>query len=102
MEAFGPALATADHVVLTDIYSAGEEPIPGVTLDVLAAAIRRTLSVPLDIVPALSQVPEALARIARPGDIVITLGAGSIGTVADQLIAQLSSRSRTRAAGDRA
>ena len=43
MDAFGPALAGADHVVLTDIYAAGEEPIPGVTLDALAAAVRRSV-----------------------------------------------------------
>ena len=41
MDAFGPALAGADHIVLTDIYAAGEDPIPGVTLDALAAAIRQ-------------------------------------------------------------
>src|SRR4029453_19390802 len=40
LDDFGPALAQADHVVLTDIYSAGEDPIPGATLDALAAAVR--------------------------------------------------------------
>jgi hypothetical protein len=42
MDAFGPALAGADHIVLTDIYAAGEEPIPASTLDALAAAVRAT------------------------------------------------------------
>ena len=51
MDAFGPALAGADHIVLTDIYAAGEDPIPGVTLDALAAAIRRSVAVPVDVVP---------------------------------------------------
>src|SRR6267154_99389 len=40
MSAFGPSLADADHVVLTDIYAAGEDPLPGVTVEALAAAIR--------------------------------------------------------------
>jgi UDP-N-acetylmuramate--alanine ligase len=40
MDAFGPALAGADHVVLTDIYAAGEDPIAGVTLETLAAAVK--------------------------------------------------------------
>jgi UDP-N-acetylmuramate--alanine ligase len=88
--AFGPSLAAADHVVLTDIYPAGEDPIPGVTLDNLAAEIRVATGRPVDVVPNLHDVPGALARIARPGDVVITLGAGSIGSVADQLIELLA------------
>ena len=43
------------------------------------------------MVPALADVPPALARIARPGDLVITLGAGSIAGVAEQLVALLAS-----------
>jgi UDP-N-acetylmuramate--alanine ligase len=89
LDAFGPALASADHVVLTDIYSAGEDPIPGATLDELAASIRSATAVALDVVPLLDDVPSAVARIARRGDVVITLGAGSIGTLPDRLIARL-------------
>ena len=90
MDAFGPALAGAAHVVLTDIYPAGEEAIPGVTLDALAAALRRSVSGPVDVVPSLEEVPGAVAAIARPGDLVIVLGAGSIGSVADRLVRLLA------------
>ncbi len=89
MDAFGPALAPADHIVLTGIYAAGEEPIAGVTLDALADAIRRSTTTPLDVAPTLDDLVAALARIARPGDVVITLGAGSIGSVPEALIAAL-------------
>jgi UDP-N-acetylmuramate--alanine ligase len=89
MDAFGPALAAADHVVLTDIYAAGEDPIPGVTLETLGAAVRRSVNVPVDLVPRLDDVVPAIVRVARPGDIVITLGAGSIGTVPDRLVEAL-------------
>jgi UDP-N-acetylmuramate--alanine ligase len=89
MDAFGPALAAADHVVLTDIYAAGEDPIPGVTLETLGAAVRRSVKVPVDLIPRLDDVVPAVVRVARPGDIVITLGAGSIGTVADRLVEAL-------------
>jgi hypothetical protein len=89
MDAFGPALAGADHIVLTDIYAAGEEPLPGVTLAALGAAVRRTVSVPVDLVPQVDDVIAAIARVAKPGDVVITLGAGSIGSVADRLVAAL-------------
>jgi UDP-N-acetylmuramate--alanine ligase len=90
MDAFGPALSGADHVVLTDIYSAGEDPIPGVTLETLGAAVRRGVSVPVDLVARLDEVVPAIVRVARPGDIVITLGAGSIGTVPDRLVEALT------------
>jgi UDP-N-acetylmuramate--alanine ligase len=92
MEAFGPALAAADHIVLTDIYAAGEDPIAGVTLDTLGASIRRSVAVPVDLVPQLEDLLPAIVRVARPGDVVITLGAGSIGTVPDRLVAELGGR----------
>ncbi|OLE84935.1 MAG: UDP-N-acetylmuramate--L-alanine ligase [Acidobacteria bacterium 13_1_20CM_2_65_9] len=91
MDAFGPALSGADHIVLTDIYPANEDPIPGVTLDTLASAIRRSVTVPLDVAPKLDDVVAAIARIAKPGDVVITLGAGSIGSVPDRLLEVLKS-----------
>jgi UDP-N-acetylmuramate--alanine ligase len=89
LDAFGPALAGADHVVLTGIYAAGEDPLPGVTIERLASAVRQAVTVPVTVVELLDDLPEALARIARPGDMVITLGAGSIGTIPDKLIALL-------------
>jgi UDP-N-acetylmuramate--alanine ligase len=89
IDAFGPALDGADHVVLTDIYAAGEDPIAGVTLETLAASIRRTLRVPLDVVPRLDDVVPAIVRAARSGDVVITLGAGSIGNLPDRLLGAL-------------
>ena len=53
MDAFGPSLAGADHIVLTDIYAAGEDPIPGVTIDALAASSASSIRAPVDVVPAL-------------------------------------------------
>ncbi|HEY7291268.1 MAG TPA: UDP-N-acetylmuramate--L-alanine ligase [Vicinamibacterales bacterium] len=90
MESFGPALAGADRVVLTDIYSAGEEAIPGVTLDALAASIRRTANVPVDVARTLDEVVSTVVSVAKSGDVVITLGAGSIGAVPERLIDVLS------------
>ncbi len=93
MEAFGPALAAANDIVLTDIYAAGEEPIPGITIEKLASAIRRHVNARVEIVPSLEDVVPALVRVARPGDAVIMLGAGSIGGIAERLIESLESRS---------
>ena len=86
MDAFGPALGAADHIVLTDIYAAGEEPIAGVTIEALASAVRCGARVPVDVVPVLDDLVPALTRIARQGDVVMTLGAGSIGSVPERLI----------------
>ncbi len=86
---FGPALSGADHIILTDIYSAGEEPIAGVTLDSLAAAVRSAVHVPVDVAPTLDDAVAAVVRSARSGDAVITLGAGSIGSVPERLISAL-------------
>jgi len=93
MPAFGRALRGAGHIVLTDIYAAGEDPIAGVTVDALATWIRRDTTAPVDVVPRLDDVAPAVARIARRGDVVITLGAGSISAVPDQVIALLKGTS---------
>jgi UDP-N-acetylmuramate--alanine ligase len=90
MDSFGPALADADHIVLTDIYSAGEEPIAGVTLEALASSIRKQVSVPLDVAPTLDDAIAAVKRTALGGDVVITLGAGSVGTLPDKLLEALA------------
>jgi UDP-N-acetylmuramate--alanine ligase len=89
MDRFGPAFDQADEVVLSDIYAAGEPPIPGVTLDALAGAIRRHLGGRLHLAPSLDDVVDSVRKLARPGDAVITLGAGSISTVGPRLIEML-------------
>jgi UDP-N-acetylmuramate--alanine ligase len=92
LEDFGPALRDADEIVLTEIYAASEEPIPGVTLDVLADAVRRGAGRPVHTVRTLDEVVPMLMEIVRRGDAVITLGAGSIGGVPRQLMSALQRR----------
>jgi UDP-N-acetylmuramate--alanine ligase len=88
LDQFGPALGLADVVVLTDIYPAGEPPIPGISLETLAAAVR--LAVPgVRVVARVEDIPAFVAQLARPGDLVITLGAGSIGGVGDRILAAI-------------
>ena len=94
--AFGPALAQADEVVLTDIYAAGEDPIPGVTVEALAAAIAPQLAGRLHLVRTLDDVVAVVVALARPGDAVITLGAGSIGAVGPRVLAALGRREEGR------
>ena len=92
MAEFGTALATADEVVLTDIYAASEEPIDGITIEALAAAVNRSRSTPVHVVPRLDQMAAVVADIAREGDLVLTLGAGSIGGLAALLVSELERR----------
>jgi UDP-N-acetylmuramate--alanine ligase len=86
MQEFGETLAMADEIVLTDIYSAGEAPIDGVTIEALAAAVRASARCQVHVVASVEDVPAAVARIARTGDLVLTLGAGSIGGAGDRIL----------------
>ena len=96
MAEFGAALAAADEVVLTDIYAASEDPIAGVTIEALAAAVNRARPTPVHVVPNIADLAGRVADLARPGDLVITLGAGSIGGVATALVAELHGRDATK------
>jgi UDP-N-acetylmuramate--alanine ligase len=86
MREFGPSLAGADQVVLTDIYGAGEDAIAGVTIEVLADHVRKSTGAPVHVAHDLGDVVDVVAGLARPGDVVLTLGAGSIGTIAPKLV----------------
>ena len=92
LDAFGPALRNADEIVLSDIYAAGEEPIPGITVDRLAESIRAGSGRPVHLARTLDDVVSELLRIVRPGDAVVTLGAGSIGTLPKRLMQALEQR----------
>jgi len=92
MEAFGPALREADEIVLTDIYAASEEPIPGVTIESLADAVRRGSGRPVHLARHLDEVVPIVLTLAHPGDAVLTLGAGSIGTLPAQIVDALRRR----------
>ena len=87
---FGPAFAGVDKLFLTAIYAAGEDPIDGVTVETLATAVARDFRGELNVVPSLADVPAALARSAAPGDLIILLGAGTIGSIAGQVLDALA------------
>jgi UDP-N-acetylmuramate--alanine ligase len=87
---FGPALAGADEVILTDIYAAGEDAMPGITVETLAEQVRRAGG-RVAVVGPLSDVPAAVAAMARDGDLVLTMGAGSIGSVGPLIVEAIAS-----------
>jgi UDP-N-acetylmuramate--alanine ligase len=74
--------------VLTDIYAAGEEPQPGITIESLMDSVRRVVP-NVRLVKSLHEVPAVVAGIARRGDVVITLGAGSIGSVGPRILEEI-------------
>jgi UDP-N-acetylmuramate--alanine ligase len=93
---FGMVLARADEVVLTDIYAAGEDPIPGVTIESVAESVMSHTRAPVHIVTALADVAPRVASLVREGDLVVTLGAGSIGTVGERILQALRDRAPGR------
>ena len=96
MDRFGPALSQADELVLADIYAASEDPMPGVTVEALAAAISPQLTGRLHLARTIDDVVTVVVALAQPGDAVITLGAGSIGAVGPRVLAALGHREEGR------
>jgi UDP-N-acetylmuramate--alanine ligase len=84
---FGRALAAADLVVVTDVYAAREDPEPGVDGALVAGSARRARP-DLDCVyePDRAALAARVAALVQPGDLVLTLGAGDITTLADELV----------------
>ena len=88
---FGRALGLADEVIVLEVYSAGEQPIPGASGAVIAAAV----PLPADRVhfePSWAQVPRVVVERARTGDVVLTMGAGDVGLLAPQIVEMLRER----------
>jgi UDP-N-acetylmuramate--alanine ligase len=83
---FLEAFDDADAVVLTDIYSAGEERLDGVSTEAVYQALKRRGHLDVRYVPARDRVAEALLDVVRPGDLVLTLGAGDIHRTADEFL----------------
>lgn len=92
---FGPALAKADQIVLTDIYAANEAPIEGVSGEMLRAEVDRHAPGRVHLAASLDALEARLAAMAQPGDLVITLGAGSICQSGPRVLERLRARGGT-------
>jgi UDP-N-acetylmuramate--alanine ligase len=88
-EEFLTAFADADCLLVTDIYPASEEPIPGVTAGRLCEEIRRAGHPDAVHFSGFDDLVDHLAKIARPSDVVLTLGAGSVWKVGEAFLRRI-------------
>jgi UDP-N-acetylmuramate--alanine ligase len=85
---FADAFDDADLVFVTDVYSAGEPPVPGVSGRLVAdAASARRPGARVVYVSSRAELRAAVAAMLRPGDVCLTLGAGDLTTLPDELAA---------------
>jgi UDP-N-acetylmuramate--alanine ligase len=89
MEDFTAAFGDADSLVVLDIYAASEQPIVGVSGESLAVAIRQARGGEVFFAPSMAEGVEQLAAEARPGDMILTLGAGNISQAGPMLLEAL-------------
>ncbi len=88
---FGSAFDLADSVTFMDVYPAGEAPVPGITGKTFLSVVLEHEGHPqASYVPRRIQVVEHMANLARPGDLVITMGAGDVTAIGPQLVDALS------------
>jgi UDP-N-acetylmuramate--alanine ligase len=87
---FLTAFEGADRLVLTEIYAAGEDPIPGVTGEALYQAIKRQGHLDVEFIADKTSIAAQLAGRLAAGDVVLTLGAGDIYKVGESIVAALA------------
>ena len=95
MEVTLERVESIQHVVVGLVTEESGNPIPGVNIEALAAAVNAHRDRPVHVVSRVDEMARAVADIARDGDLVLTLGAGSISSLAPALVAELESRHRS-------
>ena len=85
---FGHALGGADEVFVLDVYAAREQPMAGVS----GATVAEHVDVPVHYVPDFSAVADQVAAAVRPGDVVVTMGAGDVTLLGGEILAALQAR----------
>lgn len=94
---FGPAFSDADDVTVMDVFPAGETPVPGVSGKTVVASVRGALpGKPVYYVPGRHDLTEHLLDLVKPGELLITMGAGDVTMVGPAYLEALRSRQGTR------
>jgi len=86
-ESFAHVLDVADRVIILEIYAASEKPIPGVTSQLITSAMTKG-----EYIPNFIEVTDLIVAYAEPGDVIITLGAGDVSSLAPIIVDGLSGR----------
>ncbi|KYZ77106.1 UDP-N-acetylmuramate--alanine ligase [Anaerosporomusa subterranea] len=89
---FGAAFSAADLLILTDVYSAGEAPIQGVNGETLKQEVDRQTQQQVVYIESKDAIALYLAGVVKPGDMVITMGAGNVYTVGEELVKRLTDK----------
>ena len=92
MDEFGTAFHQADNVFLTDIYAASEPELEGVSGNALAEKVRSHGHRSAHYTPTLSEGVESVVKAARPGDLIVTLGAGSVSQAGEKILEKLKEK----------
>jgi UDP-N-acetylmuramate--alanine ligase len=92
MKEFATAFGDADSLSILDIYAASEPPIEGITGEALAGRIEEDGERPVRYAASFSEAAEAAASAAREGDMILTLGAGSVSQLGPMILAQLAGK----------
>ncbi len=94
---FGSALDNADRVFVLDVYAAREQPMAGVS----GAAVAGHVSVPVSYEPDFSAVAARVAEVARPGDVIVTMGAGDVTMLGPEILAEVQAAADRQTPGRR-
>jgi UDP-N-acetylmuramate--alanine ligase len=94
---FGAALDGADRAFVLDVYAAREQPLAGIS----GATVAEYVSVPVAYLPDFSKVAEKVAEVARPGDVVVTMGAGDVTMLGPEILTELQLRANRNRPGRR-
>ena len=86
---FCQCFAECDQLVLTDIYSAGEDPIPGISSEKLAEGVAAATGQKVRYIGRLEKAEEYLEDNAKAGDLVMTVGAGDVFKIGEELVREL-------------
>ena len=89
---FGSAFQEADLLLINEVYAAGEKPIPGVDAGLIVEQVRTQTNQPTEYIRDKAKMVQRLEQIIQPGDLVITMGAGNIWMVGQELFKNLSSK----------
>ena len=92
LDEFGTAFAAADSVHVLDIYAASEQPIAGINGALVAQTISRLGSRPVQYAASFEEAARQVCEHARPGDMILTLGAGNVSQLGAQLLERLKTK----------